>query len=304
MVLNLWSWRDAEDTPHVGVSEGPFLDRVLDLRMVNPGLDSVAAVWAYEPNITALRQILETWLTGVHERVTLRPESLTVPVPLVECWAAGVTYEMSRDARLEETHGAEQFYRMVYEAERPELFFKAPGPRVRGPEDYVGLRRDSQWQIPEPELTVILDPNGEAFGFTVGNDMSSRDIEGENPLYLPQAKIYHNSAAIGPSVVLAGTWDPSAQHITMAIRRASQIVFQGGVSTALMRRTPELLVRYLRRDWPIEGWTALMTGTTIVPPSDFSLEEDDAIMIDITGIGRLVNYARRIGPSWASVPNI
>lgn len=303
-MLNLWSWRDAEDTAHVGVSEGPHLDRILDLNIVDPGFDSVAALWAYEPSARALAEILGTWLTEEPSRVTLNPEVLTVPVPLLECWAAGVTYQMSRDARLEETQGAEQFYRRVYEAERPEIFFKAPGSRVVGPENFVGLRRDSHWQIPEPELTVIIDPMGEIFGFTVGNDMSSRDIEGENPLYLPQAKIFHHSAAIGPSIVLAGTWDPSVQDITMVIRRAGQIVFQGAVNTALMRRTSELLVQYLRRDWPIEGWTALMTGTTIVPPPEFSLEEDDAIMIGITGIGCLVNYARRIGPSWAHVPNL
>lgn len=303
-MLNLWSWRDAAKMSHVGVSEGPHLDRVLDLQVVDSALDSLSVLWEREPRVKGLAHRLASWLDRVPERVALTPEVLTVPVPLSECWAAGVTYQMSRDARLEETEGAQQFYRLVYEAERPEIFFKAPGSRVVGPEAWVGLRRDSHWQIPEPELTVILDPTGELFGFTVGNDMSSRDIEGENPLYLPQAKIFHHSAAIGPSIVLAGTWDPSDQEITMEIRRTGQVMFEGAVNTTLMRRSPELLVQYLRREWPIEGWTALMTGTTIVPPADFSLEEDDEIAIAISGIGRLVNYARRIGPKWANVPNL
>ena len=302
-MLNLWSWCDAEQRSHVGVSLGPDATRVLDLGTVDVSFNSVGALWERYPRVDALASQLVTWLAQFLDRVAIEPQSLTLPVPLLECWAAGVTYKMSRDARLEETQGAEQFYRAVYEAERPEIFFKAPGSRVVGPYDAVGIRRDSHWQIPEPELTVVLDPQGEIFGYTIGNDMSSRDIEGENPLYLPQAKIFHHSAAIGPSLVLAGTWDPANQDITMEIHRAEQVVFQGSVNTSEMRRTPELLVQYLRREWPIDGWTALMTGTTIVPSADFSLQEDDVISITITGIGCLVNTVRRIGPSWAAVPD-
>ncbi|NMP21375.1 fumarylacetoacetate hydrolase family protein [Sulfobacillus harzensis] len=301
-MLNLWSWRDAQGGSHVGVSDGPLLDQVLDLSAVESGLHSVNGLWQVHGGGEALSTFLRDALGSTRERVALRPETLSLPVDLTECWAAGVTYQMSRDARVEETQGGEDFYRKVYEAERPELFFKSPGSRVVGPYGEVGLRQDSTWQIPEPELTLIVDPDGHLFGYTAGNDMSCRDIEGENPLYLPQAKIYHHSAAVGPCIALADTLDAADLEISLQIQRRERIVFAGSVNTRMMRRTPDELIRYLRRAWPMTGWTALMTGTAVVPPADFTLEPGDTIDIAISGIGHLVTQARRITSDWASVP--
>ncbi len=301
-MLNLWAWQDSEGVSHVGVSDRPSPEQVLDLAWVQSGLDSMAELWRQKGGAETLADWLRESLARTTRRGSLPPRQLRIPVELAECWAAGVTYQISRDARVQESPGGQDFYRQVYQAERPELFFKAPGARVVGPYGEVGLRPDSHWQIPEPELTIILDPDGRCFGFTAGNDMSCRDIEGENPLYLPQAKIYHHSAAVGPSIALAGTLDPSALDITLDIRREDQTVFSGSVNTRLMQRSPDDLVRHLRRAWPLSGWTALMTGTAVVPPSDFGLQPGDIVDIGITGIGHLVTVARLIGPDWAGVP--
>lgn len=301
-MVNVWSWHDDQGRSHVGVSEGPILDQVLDLSTVEPDLHSVNELWETHGGGKDLRQFLQEALGSTRARTAIRPESLTLPVDLEECWAAGVTYQMSRDARVEETQGGEDFYRKVYDAERPEIFFKCPGSRLVGPCGEVGLRPDSTWQIPEPELTVILDPDGHLFGYTAGNDMSCRDIEGENPLYLPQAKIYHHSAAIGPSIALADTIDIDHLEISLQITRDAHRVFDGAVNTEMLRRTPGELIRYLRRAWPIAGWTALMTGTAVVPPADFTLEPGDTIDIAISGIGHLLTRARRITAEWAHVP--
>ena len=301
-MLNLWSWRDTHGEAHAGVSNGPELDKILDLATVESGINSVDRLWQAHGGGEALSVFLRHALASTKERLVVRPESLSLPVDLVECWASGVTYQMSRDARVEETQGGEDFYRKVYEAERPELFFKAPGSRVVGPNDEVGLRQDSRWQIPEPELTLIVNPAGTLLGYTAGNDMSCRDIEGENPLYLPQAKIYHHSAAIGPSIALVDSIDASNLDISLQIRRGGVTVFAGSVSTQAMRRTPGELVGYLRRAWPITGWTALMTGTAVVPPGDFTLEPGDVIDIFIDGIGHLVTRTRQITSDWVNVP--
>ncbi len=297
-MLNLWCWTDEVGCSHVGVSEGPLLDQVLDLATVSPDFHSVHRLWERHGGGRSLSTFLHGALASTGARVGLDPQSLTLPVDLQECWAAGVTYQMSRDARVEETQGGEDFYRKVYDAERPEIFFKCPGPRVVGPYSEVGLRPDSHWQIPEPELTLILDPEGNLFGYTAGNDMSCRDIEGENPLYLPQAKIYHHSAAIGPSIVLSDTVDVKRLEISLEITRAGRRVFHGTINTEMMRRTPHELIGYLTRAWPVAGWTALMTGTAVVPPADFSLEPGDTIDIAISGIGHLVTRARRITSEW------
>lgn len=249
-----------------------------------------AAVWA------------DQLLAGSATTITVVPEDLITPLDLSELWAAGVTYELSRDARERETTSALSFYDRVYEADRPELFFKAPGSRVVGPGADVGLRRDATWHVPEPEMTVILDDQGQLFGFTVGNDMTARDIEADNPLYLPQAKLFHQGAAIGPAVVLAGTVDPHALTITLTIRRRGQILIEQSTSTARLRRRVEDLVSYLGRAWPLAPWTGLITGTGIVPPDDFALEDGDEIAITIPEIGTLHNRARVITPDWAAVP--
>ncbi|HET7559431.1 MAG TPA: fumarylacetoacetate hydrolase family protein [Limnochordia bacterium] len=214
---------------------------------------------------------------------------LVLPWRPEEVWACGVTYERSRQARVEEAR-VKDVYTLVYEAERPELFFKATGARLRGPGDGLAVRRDSKWMVPEPELTLVVGRQGELLGFTVGNDQSSRDIEGENPLYLPQAKMFWGSAAIGPAVALtAGVPDPYALDIVCRIMRDGQEAFVGRANTRQLKRRFEELIGYLQRDNDVPEATALMTGTCIVPPDEFSLQVGDTVEIEIAGVGRLRN---------------
>ena len=222
----------------------------------------------------------------------LRPDDadLLAPIGSQEVWAAGVTYFRSRDARVEESRvGGGDCYARVYEAPRPELFFKSTPHRVVGPGRSVRLRRDSRWNVPEPELTLAVTSAGKVFGYTVGNDMSSRDIEGENPLYLPQAKVYDGSCALGPGLLI--TDDPPGPEtaIRLSIARTGHVVFAGQTTLAQLKRRPTDLVEYLFRDNSFPHGVFLMTGTGIVPPSDFSLSAGDAIRIEITGVGELVN---------------
>ncbi|HXW36921.1 MAG TPA: fumarylacetoacetate hydrolase family protein, partial [Nitrososphaerales archaeon] len=181
-------------------------------------------------------------------------------------------------------------YDYVYTAERPELFLKDSGLRCVGPGEPIGIRWDSKWSVPEPELTVVLDSSFRIFGYTVGNDVSSRDIEGENPLYLPQAKVYRGSAAIGPLITTADEIpDPRALEINMRIIRRKKTVFKGRVNTSQMKRRVEDLVSYLKRSNVIRTFTVLMTGTSIVPPDDFTLEGGDVVEVEIEKIGTLRN---------------
>lgn len=213
------------------------------------------------------------------------------PIGSQEVWAAGVTYYRSRTARMEESAVARgsDFYDRVYEAERPELFFKSTSHRVSGPGGPVAIRDDSNWNVPEPELTLAVSSKGQIFGYTIGNDMSSRDIEGENPLYLPQAKVYMKSCALGPGILLAGRPLPSSTLIEMEIRRKKAPVFQGSVELSRMKRSPADLVDYLFRNNSFPDGCYLMTGTGIVPPPDFTLQPLDEIRITIEPIGTLVN---------------
>lgn len=196
-------------------------------------------------------------------------------------------------------------YQRVYEAERPELFFKATGARVRGPGASVGLRADSQWQIPEPEIALVLDEGGQVVGYTLGNDMSSRDIEGQNPLYLAQAKIFAGSCALGPVVVSAdAVGNPYDLEIKMRIMRADEAVFNGSTSTARLHERFDVLAAYLKRDNWIAPGTVLLTGTGIVPPDDFALQPGDVIEISCDPIGVLRNHCEPAGrlappPSWS-----
>lgn len=301
--MNLWAWR-TDRKLHLGVSENTDLQSVCDITVAAPHIDSIAGLWAMFPSLSSVIAQCQEWLQIKALRCSVSSHDLVQPLNLDECWAAGVSYQVSRDARVEESRDNPDVYRRVYNAERPELFFKAPGNRVVGPNQTVGLRRDSAWQVPEPELTVIIGPDGNVFGYTAGNDMSSRDIEGENPLYLPQAKLFHHSAAIGPSIALAGTWDPSNAVITMSITRQSRTVFTGDVPIKRMRRTIPELMWYLRREWPLAEWTALMTGTGLVPPPTFTVLDGDMIHVTISGIGTLTNLAKRIDPSWVRVPDV
>jgi 2-dehydro-3-deoxy-D-arabinonate dehydratase len=214
---------------------------------------------------------------------------LKIPIQGAEIWAAGVTYLRSREARESETN-TKGLYDYVYDAKRPELFLKDTGLRCRGPGEDVCVRSDSKWSVPEPELTIVCDERGRIVGFTVGNDMSSRDIEGENPLYLPQAKVYRGSSAIGPVIVTPDEMpNPQSVKILMRISRKKNPVFEGSVNTSQMRRSIPELIEYLTRDNVLNRFTLLMTGTSIVPPNEFSLQSGDLVEIEIENIGTLSN---------------
>ena len=218
--------------------------------------------------------------------------SILAPIGNQEVWAAGVTYFRSRDARMEESKsaGGGDFYNRVYDADRPELFFKATAQRVVGPEDRVAIRDDASWSVPEPELTLLVTPTGKITGYTIGNDMSSRDIEGENPLYLPQAKVYDRSCALGPCILVTHAPLPRSTEIKLEIVRAGEAEFTGSTSLDSLKRDPADLVQYLYRNNRFPAGCFLLTGTGIVPPDSFTLRPDDEIRISITGIGTLINY--------------
>lgn len=218
---------------------------------------------------------------------------LRAPIGSQEVWAAGVTYYRSRDARMEEAEaaGGGSFYDRVYAAARPELFFKSTPHRVAGPGEAVRIRRDSKWNVPEPELTLVVSPGGKITGYTVGNDMSSRDIEGENPLYLPQAKVYDRSCALGPAILIANEPLAPTTGIALEIKRGASRVFAGSTTLASLKRRPEELVEYLFRDNSFPAGCFLLTGTGVVPGSDFTLAAGDEIRITIDSIGTLINHA-------------
>jgi len=212
------------------------------------------------------------------------------PVDRQEVWAAGVTYIRSKVAREEESVGAAQFYDKVYTAPRPELFMKAPANRVVASGQPVRIRKDSKWNVPEPELALVISPSLKIVGYTIGNDMSSRDIEGENPLYLPQAKMYNGACAVGPVITLASAMPalPGVE-IKLVIDRAGKVGFEGSTTLSQMARTPESLVEWLGKEMDFPDGAILLTGTGVVPPDSFSLQSGDDITITITGIGTLKN---------------
>jgi 2-dehydro-3-deoxy-D-arabinonate dehydratase len=218
-------------------------------------------------------------------------QALPPPIGSQEVWAAGVTYHRSRDARMEEAKsaGGGDFYDRVYSAERPELFFKATANRVVGHYGKVAIRGDASWSVPEPELTLLVSPGGKILGYTIGNDMSSRDIEGENPLYLPQAKVYNRSCALGPGILMSSEPLPVSTEIRLEILRAGQAAFSGRTTLSQLKRDPATLVQYLYRDNVFPNGCFLLTGTGIVPPDSFTLNIGDEIRITIGGIGTLVN---------------
>ncbi len=208
-----------------------------------------------------------------------------------EVWAAGVTYHRSRTARMEESQsaGGGNFYDRVYQAERPELFFKSSPHRVAAPGAPVHIRKDSKWNVPEPELTLLVSSSGKLTGYTIGNDMSSRDIEGENPLYLPQAKVYDRSCALGPCILVSAAPLASETRIHMEILRNGTVSFSGETSLTQMKRSPEILIEYLFRENSFPNGCFLLTGTGIVPPDSFTLQPGDRIRISIDEIGTLEN---------------
>ena len=216
---------------------------------------------------------------------------LLAPIGNQEVWAAGVTYLRSRAARMAESKeaGGGDFYDRVYTAERPELFFKSLPHKVVGPNAAVGLRSDAQWSVPEPELVLLINPDCRIVGYTIGNDMSSRDIEGQNPLYLPQAKVYNRSCALGPGILITQEQLSPATRISIEIIRGSTAAFSGETTLAQMKRRPQELAEYLYRDQTFPFGCFLLTGTGIVPPDSFTLEKGDTVRIGIDGIGTLVN---------------
>jgi 2-dehydro-3-deoxy-D-arabinonate dehydratase len=214
---------------------------------------------------------------------------LLAPVESQPVWAAGVTFRRSRDARLEESGGMD-LYDRVYLAERPELFLKALPGGARGPGAPIGVRADSAWTVPEPELAVLVDARGDIVAVTIGDDVSSRSIEGENPLYLPQAKVYEGSCALGPCLVpLADAPDLAAMEIALAIERRGEVLFRGSCALADMRRTPAELVDWLLRGQRFPHGVVLLTGTSVVPPASVTLADGDEVRIAATGLGELRN---------------
>jgi len=216
--------------------------------------------------------------------------ALLAPIDQQEVWAAGVTYQRSQVARMEESEAAASCYDRVYSSLRPELFFKATPHRVAGPGQSLRIRADSNWNVPEPEITLVLNSRLKLVGFTVGNDMSSRDIEGENPLYLPQAKVYNACCGLGPCITLAGAMPPvESIHIRLVIRRAGEVAFAGATSVAKMARSFDDLIQWLGRDNSFPHGAFLLTGTGVVPERDFTLQPGDLVAVSIDGIGTLTN---------------
>ncbi len=281
--------------PAIGLVEG---GRVFDLTALDAeGFGSFTGLISSG----SLPEHLETASTEVREEEGFvwaaldtspdpRKPHLLAPITRQEVWAAGVTYMRSREARMEESPGGGSFYDKVYTAARPELFFKSTPNRVAGPNAPIRIRSDSHWSVPEPELALVIGPTGRLVGYTIGNDMSSRDIEGENPLYLPQAKVYQGSCALGPALVLVDSIaDPRALAIRLEIRRASEVCFEGSTSIAQMKRGFDILISYLFREQEFPAGVILLTGTGIVPPDDFTLRSGDVVEISISEIGTLRN---------------
>jgi 2-dehydro-3-deoxy-D-arabinonate dehydratase len=224
------------------------------------------------------------------EPVALDALKILAPIDHQEVWAAGVTYKRSQVARMEESDSGASHYDKVYTADRPELFYKANPARVSGPGEPVRVRFDSNWSVPEPELTLVVSPAGKLVGYTVGNDMSARDIEGENPLYLPQAKLYNQCCALGPCILLPEEpIDRPNTEIILTIERGDSQAFQGRTNLGEMVRDFDDLIGWLCRENEFPNGAVLLTGTGIVPPDEFTLENGDLVHIEITGIGTLTN---------------
>jgi 2-dehydro-3-deoxy-D-arabinonate dehydratase len=249
---------------------------------------SLNVEWDELINRSDLLEYLNSHIAPEHES---KLGDVLAPIGSQEVWAAGVTYYRSRTARMEESQqaGGGNFYDRVYSAERPELFFKASAHRVAGPGDSVRIRKDSKWNVPEPELTLAINSKGDIIGYTIGNDMSSRDIEGENPLYLPQAKVYDRSCALGPCILVNSELLAGSTEIRMRLERKEAEVFHGSTTLAQLKRSPLELVEFLFRDNSFPLGCFLLTGTGIVPPDDFTLQSEDRIEIAIDGIGTLSN---------------
>jgi len=249
--------------------------------------------WNDLVNDNLLFDTLTEMLPRLKEEPSLESVAATPLAPITnqEIWAAGVTYFRSKTARMEESQdaGGGDFYDRVYDADRPELFMKATAQRTVGPGDVMHRRGDSKWIVPEPELTLVITRSGKIIGYTVGNDLSCRDIEGENPLYLPQAKSFDRCASIGPAILVAKKPPAKDALIKMKITRSAETVFEDQIEIAQIKREFEELVEFLFRDNSHANGCLLMTGTGIIPPDEFSLETGDVVEIEIDGIGKLIN---------------
>ena len=274
-----------DDQVRIGLAKGD--DALLDLSPT--GITSITALLESgdaAKRLAGLGELPETPLADV---------TLLCPIEVQEVWAAGVTYLRSKDARMEESDFSATAYDRVYDAARPELFFKSLPEKVVTSGDPVGIRTDAQWSVPEPELVMMMNSRGEIAGYAVGNDMSSRDIEGENLLYLPQAKVYHRSCAVGPWVRVGAREEEAREwEITIQIERGGETVFEGTVSVNQIKRTFGELSAAMFQSQVFPFGCALLTGTGIVPDDDFTLEEGDTVRIQISGIGCLNNPVVRV----------
>ena len=258
-------------------------ERIVDLTHV--GVSSLSDVLDRADPAAHLRL-----LRGSEDGVALSEVVLLPPVEHHEVWAAGVTYLRSKSARMEESDFSATAYDRVYDADRPEIFFKSLGAKVVGPDEHVGIRKDARWSVPEPELALVMNAHGRLVGCTVGNDMSSRDIEGENLLYLPQAKVYHRSCSLGPWITLVADDDVIRQWtIAVAIRRGGETVFAGETGIDQIKRTFADLIDHLWRSQHFPHGVVLLTGTGVVPDESFTLAANDHVTITISGIGTLEN---------------
>ncbi len=285
--MELIKFAFADDrTPRVGLKQG---DHVIPLGS-GPGCLSDIL---HSSDVDA---VLREAISERPASVALQSVRILAPIDGQEVWGAGVTYERSKVAREQESAGAASFYDAVYTADRPELFFKATPSRVVGPGQPVRVRRDTNWCVPEPELALVLSPTLKLVGYTIGNDMSARDIEGENPLYLPQAKVYDSCCALGPWITLAAAMPVrDSIGIQLEIERGGDRIFQGQTSVARMARSLESLIDWLSRDNSFPDGVILLTGTGVIPPDDFSLRSGDLVRISIDGIGTLTNPVVQIG---------
>ncbi|MFK7737184.1 MAG: fumarylacetoacetate hydrolase family protein [Pirellulaceae bacterium] len=274
---------DSQGSVCVGKVEDEFV-HVLDL--AGGGFANLSALLSTKDLPTTAQAL---GLTG--ERIEISEARFLPPIDQQEVWAAGVTYKRSQTARMEESEAAASCYDRVYNSDRPEIFFKATPNRVRGTNDALRIREDATWNVPEPELALVLSSDLQIVGYTIGNDMSSRDIEGDNPLYLPQAKTYDQCCGLGPWITLADSM-PARQEIAidLKIHRNEEIVFDQSTAVSEMARELEDLVGWLGRDNTFPSGAFLLTGTGIVPNSDFTLAAGDRVDIDISGIGTLSNH--------------
>jgi 2-dehydro-3-deoxy-D-arabinonate dehydratase len=284
--VRLAKYRNPNGTVATGVLDGAVLRPLALTRAQGP--HTIADLLAAPDPAALVYQLLNPAGTVAPlSAVTLLP-----PIDRQEVWAAGVTYLRSKTAREEEsaTAGGASFYDRVYTAPRPELFFKATADRVVGPGQPIRARADSHWTVPEPELALMISPDLRIVGYTIGNDVSARDIEGENPLYLPQAKVYRQSCALGPCVTLAAALPPRGSvRIRLTVQRGDAIAFEGETGLDRMARPLEELVEWLGRENEFPNGVILLTGTGVVPPDDFTLLAGDVVSISIDGIGTLTN---------------